>query len=245
MSSNQPLLATTAAPAPVDEQHPRLYHALDAVLSSRLGKLLILGVPLIALSALACTHAEEAIGIALGCNAIVLLGDGYRSRYNAQIVFPDYILTTVVLVQVGIAVALHAGPTDEVRSYMGVIIISSIAFVVLASIVVGKPFTLQHAAKNVKPEVASHPGFVKFNVLISLYWLVIFVLMDVCVLVSVLVFRAGSCDDDGGTNNNLGATVFGTVVPLVVPILGGALMPRVIAALRARYAPADATARVP
>jgi len=126
-----------------------------------------------------------------------------------------------------------------------VIIISSIAVFVLGSIVVGKPFTLQHAAKNVKPEVASHPSFVRFNTLLSLYWLAIFVLMDAGVLLSVVVFNAGSCNDRGGANNGLGATVFGTVVPLVVPILGGALMPRLIAALRARYAPASSDASAP
>ncbi len=58
----------------------------------------------------------------------------------------------------------------------GIISNSALIIITFISIIIGKPFTIQYAKETVPSERWKHPLFIRINYLLSIFWLVVFMI---------------------------------------------------------------------
>jgi signal transduction histidine kinase len=68
---------------------------------------------------------------------------------------------------------LHFWPWAEVHAYL--LVNSALAFIVLFSMLIGQPFTLQYAREKVSPEYWNAPLFLKINWVLTSIWAVLMI----------------------------------------------------------------------
>jgi hypothetical protein len=81
--------------------------------------------------------------------------------------------------------ALYAGTTDAAWSVVGVKLAVDVGLlvIVLFSLLVGRPFTVQYARESVSQDMWTHPQFLRTNRVITLVWLAAFAALVVADLV--------------------------------------------------------------
>ena len=197
-----------------------LQQHVSNLLEGRLGSLLT-WVPFILVLSIAKKNPLLAIWLAFGVSSILVVLEFYHGSYKPNYarfywltVSPwiTYLILGIVYVIVPFSWTLISN-----------IVVSSMFLAVLVSLLVGCPFTIQHARERVPPEVAATPGFYKLNVYLTLYWLLLFGIMMVC--------SWGSYPLPDDSTGNL---ILGTIIPIAVPIVGIKLMPAVVEYLKQR-----------
>jgi hypothetical protein len=191
--------------------------------------------PLILLLTLSCTHELAAAISAWSVNMILFIIDYYRSQYRQDIPFPNFLKTIELISFTIIVICCLIDIDDFSPKLFGPIILSSLSLGILLSVIVSRPFTLQFSRQRVSPEVASSPKFIVFNNFISMYWFMILTCSTICVWVAYF-FQPDCTSTSSGssTTDQVIAQIFGTVIPLLLPMIGFGLMPRVITYLRSR-----------
>ncbi len=81
--------------------------------------------------------------------------------------------------------------------------------ITLASILIGKPFTLQYAREHTPPEIAETRGFLRANQIITWVWVIAFALMTLSSLIPPLVQGRAALTDAG----SLLSIIFYLIVP--------------------------------
>jgi uncharacterized membrane protein len=105
-------------------------------------------------------------------------------RLSAKIVvkLPDWTLVGYFLIA---ALATFILPVAAFPKYASVIIWAMFSAVTWASIVLGKPFTLQYARESSPPEHWQNPRFLRANLTISAVWGLAFVLNIILTVVAL------------------------------------------------------------
>jgi small-conductance mechanosensitive channel len=65
------------------------------------------------------------------------------------------------------------------RTHTFQIVNSGLAIIILISMAIGRPFTLQYAREEVPPEKWSHPMFLKINWILTSAWAVLMIVMAI------------------------------------------------------------------
>lgn len=159
-----------------------------------------------------------AVWSAFGLQCFVMLMDFYRNRYNAAIPFPN-ILTTAVFLCYIVLVILAYVAAGFTPGLIGPIVVSTMFAAVLLSMIFGHPFTLQHSSHKVDEVTRKSPEFLKFNMALSAFWLLLFGVMMASIWVGYGVFHSDP--------NSIGYIILGIVIPVLMPILGFFLTPKV------------------
>jgi dienelactone hydrolase len=81
---------------------------------------------------------------------------------------------------------------------------ASLFVIALASVLMGKPFTLQYALESVTPEEAATPGFKYINTIITWVWVVAFAIMTVASIVPPAVEGDATIHEGGDTLSIVG-----------------------------------------
>jgi len=153
-------------------------------------------------------------GVAFGWSVLLQGYEFYKYRTGSVKVWPkilDVGILTLSLILLIIEVTLH--PNDEFHKiYSGIVVNGALALIVLFSIAVRRPFTLQFAQENVPKERWNHPGLLWASYITAWFWFGVF---DVSVLVQTIPIMAG----DSNAHDTL-SLVCGTILPLVVIFLG-------------------------
>jgi hypothetical protein len=132
-------------------------------------------LPLIVLGILG-GHLPRPIAFAIGFGAAVVAAAAQGLRGD---IFHFQIALLAVLTAVGLG---HALAADIAERWSGVVIGGGLAAFALASVALGRPFTVDWAYQRVDPALWTHPTFLQVNVDISLVWGAIFLVQSVVAL---------------------------------------------------------------
>jgi hypothetical protein len=109
-------------------------------------------------------------------SAVVLIINGIRFQIGLVKTFPK--ILDVGLAKINLALLIYeivAHPSDDwSRNWNGTIINLSLALLVILSIILGKPFTIQYAMDSVLPQYWDTPSFKQTNYFISSVWAALF-----------------------------------------------------------------------
>lgn len=81
---------------------------------------------------------------------------------------------------------------------------ASLFIIALASVLMGKPFTMQYALESVTPEEAAKPGFAYINTIITWVWVVAFGIMTVASIVPPAAEGSATIHEGGDTLSIVG-----------------------------------------
>lgn len=127
-------------------------------------------LPLVVYGILAGIFVSSVI-IALAAATAVTLIFGWADLKKRMILtWANLVLFGGVFVAVGIL-----GMT-RIIPYMDVLIYTTLTIVTSASLLAGKPFTLQYARETVDKALWENPGFIRVNILITSVWVGVFLL---------------------------------------------------------------------
>eukprot|EP00808_Paulinella_micropora_P025584 g67911.t1 len=154
---------------------------------------LLTWTPFIIILTVGHAHTIVACWAAFGTICLVMLTNLYRSSYDDR--FPPVMILNAgsMLTYLGLGIAYSVD--------------HSITYLLISPII---------ARTKVSPEVARHPGFMKIQYILTLFWTVIFSLMT---LLGWLNFGLYS-DEPEGTKKGFGQSLIGTILPILLPILG-------------------------
>ena len=99
--------------------------------------------------------------------------------------------------------------------------VSALFLAAILSVLICYPFTIQFAKtnENIPMEVIRTQGFKKINMQLSLVWLFLFTIMTASSWVEYVYFSSQ------GDEKSPGSIILGSVIPILVPVLGIPLMP--------------------
>jgi hypothetical protein len=121
---------------------------------------------------------ERAAGIAVGLFAAAAVSIAILARDTLiQRKSPKILEVGTLLLFGGLAIyALVAGAEMPIMG-VRVLVDAGLLVIVLASIAVRRPFTLQYAREQVEPGLWGHPGFIRANYVITAAWALAFAVM--------------------------------------------------------------------
>lgn len=184
-------------------------------------------IPMIVVMAVACKDLIAAVWSAWAITLLVWVLEAYRHRYNPLVVFPNLIGTTSLTVYTLFIILMYTN-SGFTPTLVSPVLISALCGVVIVSLCVRRPFTAQHAATRVSEEVRRSDAFLRLNMALTAFWAVLFSIMTVSVWCSYAFFRSDDCA------TNAGSIVLGTVIPIVLPVLGFAVTPYLVEWLKGR-----------
>jgi len=213
------------------EQHEDAVPAKQLTFEARIWKFLkgvVTYVPIIILMVLP-KFAGYVVGyaVAFGWTIFMLGVTFYQKKTGSIKVWPKILDIGFSLLSLALLITeLVAHPGDEFHDYIsGIIVNSAFAFIVLASIIIQVPFTIQYARDTMPESRWNHPA-VRFGCFVTAWlWFAIF-----CLMVISQCIPLGIHADPHSTT----ATIFTVVIPLVILILGFKLTARVVAMLQER-----------
>jgi len=165
-------------------------------------------------------------GVALGWSVFMQCIEFYKWRTGTTKVWPkilDVGIITLSFILLIVEVTTH--PNDEFHQlYSGIVVNGGLAVIVLISIVVDQPFTLQFAKEALPPSKWDNPGVIFSCRVTAWLWFGIF---DLMVLVQCIPIMAG----DNNPHDTL-SLVCGTILPLVILVVGFKASDMLVAFLR-------------
>lgn len=184
-------------------------------------------LPFLVLMVVAPTKPQLALWIGFGLMTLVIALEVYRHTYKPKHPPLYWLSCAFWCTFLGLAVARYF--TDFGNKLISAVI-STVLFATCAlSMLVGRPFTMQFSQAMVPEQVAKSEGFVKVNYALTSVWLVIFAIMTTCSWVAQQL-----------TNLPYAAEVIlAWVVPIILPLLGGAVMKPLAAWFKNKYAPPE------
>ncbi|MBN8928723.1 MAG: hypothetical protein BGO51_24670 [Rhodospirillales bacterium 69-11] len=118
------------------------------------------------------TGPVEALAAGAAVSAVLILRDLASRHRSVKILEAGTFLLFAGL-------AVHALLSDAAWSVIGVrlCVDAGLLLIVVTSILLGRPFTLQYAREQVPPEHQVQPGFLRVNTVISSVWALAFLVM--------------------------------------------------------------------
>jgi len=139
----------------------------------------------------------------------------YQWRFTGTVkVWPKILdVGIVILALILLIIEVTTHPNDEFhKAYSGIISNGGLAFIVLVSIIIRQPFTLQFAKEVIPQDKWDHPGTLFVSYATAWLWFGIF---DLSVLSQCIPLML---NDKNTTDSTY--LIFGTIVPLVILFLG-------------------------
>ena len=179
-------------------------------------------VPYILIMVLAGFYETLSISLAFGIAVFLGIFNYKYAKYRPEFSSWYYLDMALVVSLLGLCIAnfmVYIPPTilQGVPS-------AAMLLAVIISMIIRDPFTKQYAKPHVPSEVFASAEFTKMNDILSGYWLLIFVVINVCQWCSLLFvtsFETSSSTSTHPTISNFTAfLMLGTIIPSAVPIAG-------------------------
>lgn len=198
---------------------------VDFVVEGRVGSILSC-LPFILMIAISQAHASLALWLAFAFCSVSVAFQFYHGTYtpNSPLLYWFNAASWITYLVLGIIYELDPYNPTLIRN----VTISSLAVAVTLSMLARSPFTMQYARAKVSEEVAASPDFLKFNMYLSGFWLLLFAVMAACAWGSYPL-----------VNGSAGNVILGTVIPILVVVVGFVLSPYVVEYLKAKGSSVD------
>jgi len=171
-------------------------------------------VPLILMMALP-KYAGYAIGYgcALGWSLLLFGYQYYCYKTGSVKIFPKILDVGMLCISFSLLITeVSAHPGDHFHYFLaGIIVNSALAGIVLISILIKNPFTLQFAKENVPQDKWDTPGFLLACNATAVLWLGIFTLTVISQIIPLAM---------GVSNDSIIELVFGTIGPIALIVVG-------------------------
>ncbi len=209
-----------------DERRP----AIECICEGKLGKLINF-FPFIFVMGFSNTHPQAALWVSTAISILVMGVNYYRSTYNVKVPALSVLDLTQSVTLLTQAI-VHAC-IDYDKNVIGAITVSAIAGVMVLSLLVCRPFTLQFSVPMVSETIAKSRSFMLVNYAITMYWAIILSVVTACSWVSYL------CID----RDDAWRSVLSTWIPTCLPIVAALGQPMFIAYLKSRAKQGQAVER--
>jgi hypothetical protein len=193
---------------------------VDFVVGGRVGHILSF-LPFILMIAISQAQPSLALWLSFGACSLSAAFQFFHATYTPNSPFLYWFTASSWITYLILAIVYELVPYNP--TLIRNITISSLVVAVLLSILVRSPFTMQYARAKVSNDVADSPGFLKLNMYLSGFWLLLFAAMAACMW--------GSYPFSNGSTANV---ILGTVIPILAVIVGFVLSPSVVAYLESK-----------
>jgi len=191
-------------------------------------KSLVGWVPLIIMMALPKYAGYAAgYGASLGWSFLLQCYQFYCYRTGSVKIWPKILDVGMILISLSLLITeLAAHPGDHFHFFIaGIIVNSALAGIVLFSIIIRSPFTLQFAKELVPKEKWDDPGFLLGCNISAVFWLFIFILSVISQIIPLAM---------GVSKDSTIELIFGTIGPIAIIIVGFKLNDKLLAWLKER-----------